>query len=92
MGGKLSGFTLLFEAFVLLLAREMTFSGAARISDLSVHRVLAVCERYVNEALSATDLSEVRRVALDETSRAKGHDYVTLFADADPDPGPPGCA
>ena len=28
--GKLSGFTLLFEAFVLLLAREMTFSGAAR--------------------------------------------------------------
>ena len=84
--GKLSGLSLLFEAFVLLLARETTFSGAARISGLSVHRVMALCERYVNEAVSMANLSEVRRVALDETSRAKGHDYVTLFADADPDP------
>ena len=84
--GKLSGFTLLFEAFVLLLARETTFTGASRISGLSVHRVMALCEKYVNEAVSAADLSEVRRVALDETSRAKGHAYVTLFADADPDP------
>ena len=83
---KLSGFTLLFEAFVLLLARETTFSGAARIGGLSVHRVMTLCERYVNEAVSTADLSEVRRVALDETSRAKGHEYVTLFADADPDP------
>ena len=84
--GKLSGFTLLFEAFVLLLARETTFTGASRITGLSVHRVMALCERYVNEAVSAADLSEVRRVALDETSRAKGQEYVTLFADADPDP------
>ena len=84
--GKLSGFTLLFEAFVLLLARETTFTGASRISGLSVHRVMALCERYVNEAVSTADLSEVRRVALDETSRAKGHEYVTLFADADADP------
>jgi hypothetical protein len=30
--GKLSGFTLLFEAFVLLLARETTFTDASRIS------------------------------------------------------------
>ncbi len=84
--GKLSGFSLLFEAFVLLLARETTFTGASRISGLSVHRVMALCARYVNEALSEADFSEVRRVALDETSRAKGQEYVTLFADADPDP------
>ena len=84
--GKLSGFTLLFEAFVLLLARETTFTAAARISGLSVHRVMSLCERYVDEAVSTADFSEVRRVAIDETSRAKGHEYVTLFADADPDP------
>lgn len=84
--GKLSGFSLLFEAFVLLLARETTFTGAARIAGLSVHRVMALCEKYVNEAVSLADLSEVRRVALDETARAKGQQYVTLFADADPDP------
>jgi transposase len=81
--GKLSGFTLLFEAFVLLLCREMTFSGVARITGLSVHRVMAVCDRYVNMAVSAANFSEVRRLAIDETSRAKGHDYVSLFADAD---------
>ena len=80
--GKLSGFTLLFEAFVMLLCREMTFSGVARVTGLSVHRVMALCERYVNAAVSAADFSEVRRVAIDETSRAKGHDYVSLFADA----------
>lgn len=84
--GKLSGLSLLFEAFVLLLARETTFTGAARIAGLSVHRVMALCEKYVNEAVSLADLSEVRRVALDETARAKGQQYVTLFADADPDP------
>lgn len=51
--GKLSGFTLLFEAFVMLLCREMTFSGVARVTGLSVHRVTALCERYVNAAVSA---------------------------------------
>jgi transposase len=81
--GKLSGFTLLFEAFVMLLCREMTFSGVARITALSVHRVMTLCKRYVNTAVGAAAYSEVRRLAIDETSRAKGHEYVTLFADAD---------
>jgi transposase len=81
--GKLSGFTLLFEAFVLALCREMTFSGVARVSGLSKHRVMSICERYVDTAVAAADFSEVRRLAIDETSRAKGHDYVTLFADAE---------
>lgn len=81
--GKLSGFTLLFEAFVMLLCREMTFSGVARITGLSVHRVMTLCDRYVNTAVSTADYSQVRRLAIDETARAKGHDYVSLFADAD---------
>lgn len=84
--GKLSGFSLLFEAFVLLLAREMSFSGVARVTGESIHRVMAVCHRYVDAAVGAADLSEVRRLAIDETSRAKGQDYVSLFADADADP------
>lgn len=81
--GKLSGFTLLFEAFVLALCREMTFRGVSRITGLSVHRVMAICEKYVDEAVSLADYSEVRRLAIDETSKAKGHSYVTLFADAE---------
>jgi transposase len=81
--GKLSGFTLLFEALILALSREMSFSAVARIAGLSVHRVMAICHRYVDEAVGAADYSAVTRLAIDETSRAKGHAYVTLAADAE---------
>jgi len=81
--GKLAGFTLLFEALIITLCREMPFAAVARLVNLSWHRVAAICERYVDLALRDADFSEVRRLAVDETSRAKGHDYITLFADAD---------
>lgn len=81
--GKLSGFTLLFEALVLLLAREMPFAAVARLTGESWHRVAAMCGRYVDLALAEADFSEVKRLAIDETSRARGHDYVTLAADAE---------
>jgi transposase len=44
--------------------------------------VLAVCRRYVELALEKADYSTVRALAIDETSRARGHDYITLAADA----------
>lgn len=80
--GKRSGFTLLFEALVLMLCQQMTFAAAARLVGESRHRVAAVYERYVELALAQTDLSAVRELAIDETSRARGHDYITLAADA----------
>ena len=81
--GKLAGFTLLFEALVLALCREMPFAAVARVVGLSWHRVAAICKRYVDLALDEADFSEVKRLAADETSRARGHEYVTLVADAD---------
>jgi len=83
--GKLSGFTLLFEALVLMLAREMPFAAVARLTGESWHRVAAICQRYVDLALSQADFSGVTHLAIDETSRARGHDYVTLAADAAPE-------
>ena len=80
--GKLSGFTLLFEALVLLLCQQMTFAAAARRVGESRHRVATICERYVELALAQSDFSAVRELAIDETSRARGHDYITLAADA----------
>ena len=80
--GRLSGFTLLFEALVVALCREMPFAAAARLAGLSQHRVQAICGRYVDLAVEGADLSAVREVAIDETSRARGHDYVTAVADA----------
>jgi len=81
--GKLAGFTLLFEALILTLCREMPFAAVARLVNLSWHRVAAICERYVDLAVAAADWSEVSRLAIDETSRAKGHDYITLVADTE---------
>ena len=83
--GKLSGFTLLFEALVLMLAREMPFAAVARLTGESWHRVAAICRRYVDLALAQADFSGVTHLAIDETSRARGHDYVTLAADAAPE-------
>ena len=80
--GRLSGFTLLFEALVLMLAQQMPFAAVARIVGESAYRVMEVCNRYVEMALGLADFSEVTALAIDETSRARGHDYVTLAADA----------
>jgi uncharacterized membrane protein len=50
--GKLCGFTLLFEALVLMLAPQMPLAAVARIVGISDHRVLAICKRCVGLALA----------------------------------------
>jgi transposase len=79
--GQLDGFTLLFEALVLMLAQQMPFAAVARIVNLSWHRVHAICSRYVELTLASADLSDVSTVAIDETSYRRGHEYLTLLAD-----------
>lgn len=81
--GRLAGFTLLFEALIITMCREMTFAAVSRLVGLSWHQVVAICKRYVELGLAQADFSEVKRLAADETSKAKGHDYITLVADAD---------
>jgi len=81
--GKLSGFTLLFEALIIAMCREMTFTAVSRLVGISWHKVTAICKRYVELGLEQVDFSEVKRLAVDETSKARGHDYITLVADAD---------
>ena len=80
--GKLTGFTLLFEALILAFCREMLFRAVARLTGVSLHRVMSLCERYMDLVVARQDLSEVRELAIDETSKARGHDYVTIAADA----------
>src|SRR6516162_7993552 len=78
--GKLSGFTLLFEALVLALAQQMTFAAVAKVVNESWHRVHAICSRYVDLAVAQADLSAVSAVGIDETSCRRGHDYLTIAA------------
>ncbi len=81
--GKFSGFTLLFEALILAMCRQMPFAAVARLVGESWHRVEAICERYVELALAKADLSGLTALAIDETSSRRGHNYLTFAADAE---------
>lgn len=81
--GRLNGFTLLFEVLILMLAQQMPFRAVGRIVGESEYRVLAVCRHYVHIAGGLADYSAVTSLAMDETSRARGQQYVTIAADAD---------
>jgi transposase len=81
--GKLSGFTLLFEALVMAMCRKMPFLAVAQLVGESWHRVHAICKRYVDLAVDRLDLSALAMVAFDETSSRRGHNYLTFAADAD---------
>jgi hypothetical protein len=50
--GRLAGFTLLFEALILAFCREMPFRAVARLTGVSLHRVMSLCERYVDLAVA----------------------------------------
>jgi transposase len=78
-----SGFTLLFEARVMALARQMPVNAIAQL--LSVHdtRLWRIISSYVENARAAEDFSGVTRLGADETSARRGHDYVTFFFDMD---------
>lgn len=78
-----SGFTLLFEAFVLALVKEMPVAAVARLVGEHDTRIWRILHHYVEEARADADFSTVRRVGLDETASRRGHNYITLFVDLD---------
>lgn len=79
--GLSNGFTLLFEALVLQLASHMPVHTVGRIIHEEDHKIWTMLERYVTMALANNDHSDLKAVGMDETSKQKGHDYITLFVD-----------
>ena len=80
---KDSGFTLLFEALVMTLVREMPVKAAAAMLGEHDTRLWRVIDHYMQSARAQVDHSDVRRVGMDETSARRGQDYVTFFFDMD---------
>jgi len=78
-----SGFTLLFEAFVLTLCQQMPVRAVARLVGEHDTRLWTLVGHYVEQAQAAQDMSQVRSVGVDETASRPGQQYVTLFADHD---------
>ena len=77
-----SGFTLLFEALTVELARNgMTPTAIGRMVGEHDTRIWRVLEHYVDKARHRATFAGVETVGVDETSRTKGHVYLSLFAD-----------
>lgn len=76
-----SGFTLLFEALIMILAKSMPVNTIARFVGEHDTRLWRVLHHYVDEARDKADYCNVRQVGMDETSRSRGHNYVSLFVD-----------
>lgn len=78
-----SGFTLLMEAWTMLLCGAMPVAEAGELLGESDTRLWRVVAHYVEAAHARRDWSKVRRIMIDETSARKGHRYVTSVVDAD---------
>ena len=77
---KNSGFTLLFEAWIMELAKHLPVSVIAKLVDVRDNRLWRFIKHYVNAARELEDYSEVDSIGMDETSK-KGHNYVTVMVD-----------
>lgn len=79
---KNSGFTLLFEAWVMELAKHLPVSVIAKLVGVRDKRLWRFIHNYVNAARALEDYSDVENIGMDETSK-KGHNYITVMVDLD---------
>jgi transposase len=76
-----SGFTLLMDAIILMLAQSMPISKVAEMLGEHDTRIWRVIIHYVKKARAKEDFSNVSKIGVDETSFKKGHEYVTIVGD-----------
>lgn len=74
-------FTFLFESFAMTLVREMPVNKVSQIIQVDDNKLWRMMQYYTEAARQQEDYSEVTKIGVDETSKAKGHDYVSLFVD-----------
>lgn len=79
-----SGFTLLFEAYAMLLIEsEMPVSKTGDVMGVYPNRIWNVFNHWVNKAHLKDNIDGIKQVGFDETSTKKGHHYVTIAVDLD---------
>ena len=77
---KNSGFTLLFEAWVMELSKHLPVYVIAKLIGVYDKRLWRFIKYYVGEARKLEDYSDVENIGMDETSK-KGHNYITVMVD-----------
>lgn len=79
---KQSGFTLLFEAIAMsLIENEMPVNKVARLLGEHPNRVWRIFNYWIELAYQKDDVTQVTELGFDETSRRKGHSYITVAVD-----------
>lgn len=79
-----SGFTLMFEAFsMLLIEQEMPINKVGKVLGEYPNRVRTIFDYWMRLAYSDADHSNITKLGIDETSSKKGHNYVTVAVDMD---------
>lgn len=79
-----TGFTMLFEAFAMALIEEETpVNSVAKTVKEYPNRIWTIFRHWIGRGKRSLKLSDVRRIGVDETSRRKGHSYITQFVDLD---------
>ncbi|MCP4111972.1 MAG: ISL3 family transposase [Desulfobacteraceae bacterium] len=79
--GQNSGFTLLFEALILQLCKAMPVNQVGKLINESDDKIWRMLDKYINTAREFEDFSDLVSIGVDETSKKKYHDYITLFVD-----------
>lgn len=79
--GLQNGFTLLFEALILQLCKGMPVHQVSQLIKISDYKIWSILDKYTETTRGLSDYSTVTKLGMDETSIAKGHDYVSLFVD-----------
>jgi transposase len=74
-------FTFLFESLAMTLVREMPVNKVSQIIKVDDNKLWRMMYYYTEAARQQEDYSEVNQIGVDETSKTRGHDYVSLFVD-----------
>ena len=59
----------------------MPVNKVAQLTKTSDDKLWNMLDRYINKTREHEDFKDIDAIGLDETSRAKGHEYITLFVD-----------
>jgi len=79
---KGSGFTLMFEAFaMLLIENEMPVNKAAKILQVYPNRLWNIFNYWISIAHQENSIEGLDKIGFDETSVKRGHNYVTTMVD-----------
>jgi transposase len=66
---------------MMLIENEMPVNKIGELLSENAHRLWTIFNYWISKAYSADKVSGVTRLGFDETSRKKGHEYITLGVD-----------